>query len=308
MNRINPRMIHSLKRSGPHVVSDYRVLPEAALDRSEFYDWLERHHGVRYFVGARVFDDGPRSLFASVEFSRQHGHPDDATVTTFTRIIPHIANAWRISDLTQKVHGAHCLAELMINQRLCGVVGLKGDGTVLFMNAAAESSIGSGDGLSMSAGRLRAMGAANDRTLQGVIAGVLRPGLDQPLNSGAAVAVTRPSGRSPLALRVLPCMRGSEYQAGALPAVLVLIADPDQRAVPSDATLQALGLSPTEARIARQLVRGRTLAKSARDLGMMHNTARAHLRSIFAKTQARSQVELVRILCEFARLDGAQPP
>jgi DNA-binding NarL/FixJ family response regulator len=41
---------------------------------------------------------------------------------------------------------------------------------------------------------------------------------------------------------------------------------------------------------------------------MPHNTARAHLRNIFAKTQSRSQVELVRILCEFARLDGLSQP
>jgi hypothetical protein len=93
MNGINPRMIHSLKRAGPHVVTDYRVMPEAALGRNEFYDWIERHHGVRYFVGSRIFDDGPMSLFASVEFTRHHGHADDGIVETFKRIIPHIANA-----------------------------------------------------------------------------------------------------------------------------------------------------------------------------------------------------------------------
>ncbi len=44
-------------------------MPEVALGRNEFYDWLERHHGLRYFVGSRIYDDGPRSLLASVEFT-----------------------------------------------------------------------------------------------------------------------------------------------------------------------------------------------------------------------------------------------
>jgi DNA-binding CsgD family transcriptional regulator len=112
----------------------------------------------------------------------------------------------------------------------------------------------------------------------------------------------------PFALRVLPCVRSSGHRDGELPAALVLIADPDHRSIPSDETLRTLGFSPTETRIAQQLVRGRTLAETARDLGMPHNTARAHLRNIFAKTQSRSQVELVRILCEFARLDGLRQP
>ena len=55
MSQINPRTQYSLKLPGPHVITDYRVLPEAALGRSEFYDWLGRHHGLRYFVGARVY-------------------------------------------------------------------------------------------------------------------------------------------------------------------------------------------------------------------------------------------------------------
>ena len=55
MNQINPRVRASLKRPGPHIITDYRVLPETALNRSEFYDWIERHHGVRYFVGAQAY-------------------------------------------------------------------------------------------------------------------------------------------------------------------------------------------------------------------------------------------------------------
>jgi DNA-binding CsgD family transcriptional regulator len=122
------------------------------------------------------------------------------------------------------------------------------------------------------------------------------------------VAVPRPSGRTPFALRVTPCGLRAEHRGDPLPSALVMIADPDQRAVPSEATCRALGLSAAETRIARKIMSGRTLAEAAGDLGLAHNTARSHLRNIFAKTQARSQVELVRILCEFARLDGPQQP
>ncbi len=279
----------------------------SALGRNEFYDWIERHHGVRYFVGARIYDDGPRSLLASVEFTRRHGHPEDDTVDAFRRVIPHVANAWRISEVVQELANTRSIAELLVGQRLCGVVGLRANGTIQFMNAAAESAFASGDGLSVVDGYLLATHAADDRTLQYMIARVLRSRPDEPPDGGGAVAMPRPSGRTPFALRVMPCATSAAYRAGELPCALVLIADPDHRVVPSDGTLRALGFSPTEARIAQQIVRGRTLAEAARDLSLAHNTARAHLRNIFAKMQVRSQVELVRILCEFARLDGAGP-
>jgi DNA-binding CsgD family transcriptional regulator len=303
MSQINPRTQYSLKLPGPHVITDYRVLPESALRRNEFYDWLQRHHGLGYFVGSRIYDDGPRSLLASVEFTRRHGHPEDDTVETFTRITPHIANAWRVSGLIGMLDDAKGLIEMLVGQRLCGLVGLRGDGSVLFMNAAAEEAIRCDDGLAVVDGLLRAARAANDRTLQEIIGRVLHSGPDAPPDGGGAVAVARPSGRTPFVLRVMPSAAGEAFRAGELPAALVLIANPDQRAAPSEATLHSLGFSPSEARIAQRLVQGRTLAEAARDLGVAHNTARAHLRSIFAKTRARSQVELVRMLCEFARLD-----
>jgi len=306
MNQINPRVRASLERPGPHIISDYRVLPENALDRNEFYDWIERHHGVRYFVGARVFDDGPRSLFASVEFTRRHGHPEESTIKTFQRVLPHIANAWRISGLIEKCDDAKNMIEMLVGQRVCGLVGLRSDGTVLFMNSAAENTIRSGDGLSMIDGYLRAARAGNDRALQGIISRVLYREPDLVPDGGGVLAVARPSGRTPLVLRVMPSVRSERFGLGELPAALLVIADPDRRASPSNSTLRSLGLSPSEARIAQRLVQGRTLVEAARDLGVAHNTARAHLRNIFTKTRTRSQIELVRILFELARLEGVK--
>ena len=305
MSKINPRSIYSLKLPHPHVFTDYTVMTERAIDRDEFYDWIGRSHGLRYFVGARVFDDGPRSLCASVEFTRRHGHADQATIERFKLITPHIANAWRISGLIEKVDNAKNLIEMLAGQRLCGTVGLRADGSVLFMNAAAANVIRSADGLAVNDGHLRAARAANDRTLQATIARVLQPPNGATPDAGGALAVSRPSGRVPFILRVTPTGANS-FGQDDLPAALVLIADPDRRGIPREETLRSLGFSASESRLAQRLVQGRTLVQAASDLHMAHNTARAHLRNIFAKTRARSQVELVRMLCEFARLDGAE--
>ena len=91
MNAINPRMHYSIARPAPHVVTDYDILPEAELGRHEFYDWMERTNGTRYFVGARVADEGSRTLFASIDFDRRRGNPDRDRVALFKQIAPQSA-------------------------------------------------------------------------------------------------------------------------------------------------------------------------------------------------------------------------
>ena len=56
MNAINPRMKRALLQPGCHTSFDYEALPEAAIRRHEFYDWLTRECGVKYFIGSSMLD------------------------------------------------------------------------------------------------------------------------------------------------------------------------------------------------------------------------------------------------------------
>jgi DNA-binding CsgD family transcriptional regulator len=303
MNQINPRMQYSIAQPGPHIVTDHSILTESALSRNEFYDWMERTNGTRYFVGGRLVDRGAQSLFSSVEFSRRHGHPDKTTVDTFRSIAPHIGNAWRISTLLQAVDEIATTTPLVARQWLCGVIGLRDNGTILFMNEAAERVVACADGLSIVDRQLHAALAASDRALQDMIGRAIHSKTDQLPDRGGVLAVPRPSGQVPFLLRLMPYNRQTSFSTTESPAVLVLVANPDQRPVPTETALHALSFTPAETRLAQQIARGRTLAEAARGLGMSHNTGRAHLRSIFAKTHVHSQIELVRVLGEIARLE-----
>ena len=53
---------------------------------------------------------------------------------------------------------------------------------------------------------------------------------------------------------------------------------------------------PGEARLAAQLARDISLTEAADTFGVTRNTVRAQLRSIFDKTEARRQSDLVRLL------------
>ena len=56
------------------------------------------------------------------------------------------------------------------------------------------------------------------------------------------------------------------------------------------------GLTPTEAAIAADVAAGLTLLESARQRGVRESTVRWHLKHVLAKTNVRSQTQLVRML------------
>ncbi len=73
--------------------------------------------------------------------------------------------------------------------------------------------------------------------------------------------------------------------------------DPDREAAPLEETLRRLfGLTPAEARIVSELASGKRLEQIAEQLGVQVNTARAHLKSAFAKTGTGRQAELVQLV------------
>ena len=95
-----------------------------------------------------------------------------------------------------------------------------------------------------------------------------------------------------------------------MPSVAVFISDPGHAVEPRKQAIASLfGLTPAEAGLSLQLANGLTLDEAAEVLSVSRNTARAHLRAVFAKTGVTRQSGLVRlILSSVAPLGGGEEP
>lgn len=106
-----------------------------------------------------------------------------------------------------------------------------------------------------------------------------------------------PSGdRSPCVLHLIPLRRTARiiFESDGL---LLVVADPDNRAMPDAGVLRLLfDLTPAEAALAAELAGGRSLQEAAGRRAIRYSTARTQLRSIFLKTGCRRQGELVCLL------------
>lgn len=111
-----------------------------------------------------------------------------------------------------------------------------------------------------------------------------------------SIAIAATAERAALVIHLVPLRRSARDVFG-WDGVLLLLAEPANANVPAADLLRLLfDLTPAEARLARQLLEGQTLAQAAAVLNIAEATVRVHLRRVFAKTGVSRQAELVRLL------------
>ncbi|WP_280183599.1 helix-turn-helix transcriptional regulator [Nocardia cyriacigeorgica] len=212
-------------------------------------------------------------------------------------LVPHLGRALRNQSTLIELTRERAVALATLEKARYGIMIVTADAAVIFANSAAMDITGDSDGLAAdSSGRLRASPSANHARLSRLI----REAAD-PDGSSGNVAITRPSGRRPLIVRVTP-LDGMPGAPSPRPrAVLLLVVDPDHDLEPQPRALHDLyGLTEAETMVAMGVIRGDGLPAVADQLSVSLFTARTHLQHIFVKTGTHRQAELVRLLLSSA--------
>ena len=151
--------------------------------------------------------------------------------------------------------------------------------------------------LSLREGRLHVEGREFNKELQQALTMIIKAQQTGETSVVRALRVPRPAGRSDLGLviRPVPASQWSEGQSS--PSAAVFISDPDLQESTSRTVLGELfALTPAEANLATLLARGLSLAQVSVAQNISQHTARAQLKSIFAKMGVSRQAELVRLV------------
>jgi DNA-binding CsgD family transcriptional regulator len=118
------------------------------------------------------------------------------------------------------------------------------------------------------------------------------------------VRIHRSADKEPVIVIVKPA--AVNHDAAMLGAVAVFLSMDHGITESTAAGIQKLlGLTNKETQLALHLANGRSLQESAADIGITPNTARAHLRAIFAKTGIDRQTQLVRVILRSVAALGA---
>jgi len=102
--------------------------------------------------------------------------------------------------------------------------------------------------------------------------------------------------RPPLVADLLP-VKGVAHDVFAQATAILLMTPVDRAKVATAEVLQGLfDLTPAEARVARAIAEGATIAEIAPAAGITEATVRTHLKAVLAKTGVHRQAELAALL------------
>lgn len=320
------------------------LVAEADLHRSMIFNDMLKREGMGRLCSVSLADGGELTPMQPVlSLFRPADRPPflEETVRLLRDCAPHLQRAMRLRvRLWARRDGRDeetAWSARMIDGLPMGVVLLDAAGRTVAVNRAGQAMIDARDGLRIVQGRLQAEQGAEARRLAhmleaslsgcGRAAGRAGPAHSQSNLQGANLQganqqggglqaadlrVSRPSGRAPYLLTVLPLSHeaagpygGNGSGGGARIRAAVYIVDPAAVAPGLEARLGALfGLTPVEARLVADLLTDLTPAESGDRRGVAISTVRSQLRSIFAKTGTTRQSELMNLVNRCLMLPG----
>jgi DNA-binding CsgD family transcriptional regulator len=273
-----------MARNNLKIFTENDLLTPAQLDRqpiqADFFDRFD----LRSFL---AFNLGP--IQASIERGKQPFTAEQAS--TLNKVLPHLQQAGRLATALGMARSEGAL-ETFTTMRT-GAALLDYTGRVTLMNPEGERLLNS-------AARLQGgVIVPHDRDATAALrrmigmATWLEPPLGRDLTE--MVALKRPQGR-PLFLRITPLANSHADMFQMAKAILTIVDPYDRPDISHDHLMRLLGLTPAEARVAKALAKGATLAETADEFNLSMKTVRTQLRSIFAKTETHRQSDLVALL------------
>lgn len=287
----------ALYRRG-RVILDQESYARALLEKSEFYNDYLRPMGNIYSMAGVVERERESALVLTL-MRRRAGGPweaSDKPIAGF--LIPHLRRAMAVQRQLWILQAG----ESVLDQLPGGVLLLSAEERLIYANCAADRILREGDGLSLRTGVLSAANPRTHALIQRAIRAAAR--LDAFPPDSHTVLVERKSARRAYQLVALPLRRKFPLVAGlGMPAVLVLITDPERELPISTHLIQSLyGLTPKEAELAKRLSAGMSPQQAGVALGMSYETARTHLKHIFDKMGVRRQSELAALIARLPRI------
>ncbi|HEY1935164.1 MAG TPA: helix-turn-helix transcriptional regulator [Acetobacteraceae bacterium] len=229
------------------------------------------------------------------------GGPFDMDDIAMARgLMPHLQRALAIQRRMEHADVTEASAISTLNLLRHAVLLLDEDGRVLHANALAETLLLCGDVLRAKHGILYAATAPMTAALHAVLAAAAARH-DLPMRAGS-LRLPKPAGGAPLSLLAMPFQQDAHWSLSRRTAILVCIADPDTApAVPGRWMMELFGLTGAEARLSIELMAGKELRDIALDSGRSINTVRTLLARVMAKTGAKRQSDLVRLMANLPR-------
>jgi DNA-binding CsgD family transcriptional regulator/PAS domain-containing protein len=294
---MNPAFVARLMYPVGEPLTAEMLVDEQELLESRIYQEFWKPRGFRYGATIELLRTPHRSAGTAVV--RKEGQPayGAADLALLRLLAPHLIRAVTISDVLDLRTLKSEMLEATLDGLAAGVFLTARDGRIVYMNAAAERQLRTGNALRVVDNRLSAVDPR------------ARPALSKAIEQAATCETDAASGSYALAI---PDGDGAGYVATLLPlerarrrsiiepfsaSIAVFTQNPAEVPVmPGEAFAKLYRLTGGELRVLLVLARGVGAKEAANMLGISEPTVRTHLQQMFSKTGTSRQADLLRLL------------
>jgi DNA-binding CsgD family transcriptional regulator len=281
------------------VYHDHALVGPQKLRASRLWnDWMapqDMYGGL----ACKLLTSGPSDWFLDIQRGRHQDAFARSEYELFEFIAPHIR---RSVEIRRQFGAAQGLSSVSTSRLPFGTILVDGYQRILTMNEAAENMLARpGAALRSKSGQLVGNDAGSAAALARLITEACSaPDGDDPgLGGDFLITTSRREGASSIfAVSVGPFVRSSVYAIPFEPCAVVAIHELtfDLPAGFTDHIRGLFDLTAKEAAVAVALVSGHSLKQAAKAANVQYSTTRTHLESIFRKTGAKQQSQLVALL------------
>ena len=268
-------------------VTDLDVFTVEELDCSPFYVNFLRPSGLGWVAKTAIHSASDDTIVFTVERAHRNGPVEPERIAELDKLQPHLARAALLSA-SLGLARARTAADALGATGVPAAV-LDRSGRVIAANSHLNSCASA---LTIDANKAirLAQPVARERFEEAIALG-------RGNESGArSIPIAGSAWTSPFVVHLVP-LRGSARDVFNRAEWILFATFPSSRSIPDVEMLETLfDLTAAEARVARRLVAGGSVAEIARELSVQTNTVRAHLKSVFSKTGVRRQAELASLL------------
>jgi DNA-binding CsgD family transcriptional regulator len=277
---------------------------------SEFYNDFLIPQGARHTTFGKLLRTSAVSTQIAFERNAAQGPMEPGAFRQLAALSPHLRNAARLHNLLPRGTQHPSIGSLVLEHLSDGVVIADARGRIIWMNRPAGETLASEDGLRIDNGALTAARIAENAELQKLLKDAIRMAAGRGGPGGSALRVTRASADRTYTLVIAPLSPEASLAAEpSEPMALVIIRDADRHAEQVASHFgEAFGLSQAERRLAAALAGGLTMQETEIKLDRRISTLRTQLRSVLAKTGARGQTDLLRMMLAFPTVGSKRAP
>jgi DNA-binding CsgD family transcriptional regulator len=281
--------MHARALAARHVgfLTDLDLFTPDELDQEPIYRDFWRPQGVGWSVGTFVpIPTGENVIFVLArQFER--GPVESTVVQKLDELRPHLARSALMSARLQ-LERARIASETLAALGLPALV-LNEHGKVLAANSLIEALSGYVHWRALD--RISLKDKAADKLLRDAIAAI-----DAAGSSVRSFPVRETGAEAMMVAHVIPIRLSARDIFVRCAAALVLTPVTMPQAPPVELVQSLFDLTPAEARVARSLASGKTVADIATDGGVSRNTILTQLRGVLEKTGCNRQADVVALL------------